>query len=81
MNSQLRFESSDIYLSAYLVSQGAKLEGVERDKDNRMVFLIGREDNLDSLLRDYWSNEPVTVIPSQLFAGLKFLKSLLYSSR
>ena len=80
MSPQHRFESSDIYLSSYLLSQGARLQGVERDKE-RMTFLIVREEGLDELLKAYWSNEPVTVIPAQLYASLKFLKSLLYSGR
>lgn len=81
MSPQQRFESSDIYLSAYLLSQGATLEGVRRGADNKVTFLLQRESAFSDLLTAYWSNEPVSVVPAQLYASLKFLKSLLYSNR
>jgi len=80
MNTQTRLESFDIYLCSFLLANGAQLEGVERE-NGRVRFIIRRKEGLDTFLDSYWSNKPVPVVPSTLFASLKHLKSLVYSRR
>jgi hypothetical protein len=80
MNTQTRLESFDIYLCSFLLANGAKLEGVERE-NGRVRFIIQRKEGLETFLDSYWSNQPVAIVPSSLFASLKHLKSLLYSHR
>lgn len=78
MNSQTRYESFDIYVCAYLLASGARLEGIERE-GARVRFLVSHETGLKDLLDAYWSNQPVSTVPSALFASLKHLKGLLHS--
>ncbi len=73
------FATTDIYAASFAISQGVRLEGCDRRDSRRVVFLLERNAKLDGLLENYWNGEPVTVVPSQLFASLKHLKSLLHS--
>lgn len=74
------FNSTDIYLCAYLVSHNVRLRGVERDHNGRAHFYLESNEGLDALVQRYWSGKPVPVIPAQLFAALKHLKGLLHST-
>lgn len=79
MSAPTQYDSTDIYVTAFLISQGAELEGTERSQDGRVHFILRRVDGMDELLQAYWSNKPVAVIPSQLYGSLKFLKSVIHS--
>ena len=81
MDQQTHLDSTDIYVSAYLISQGATLDGTERTPDGRVHFHLRRVDGMDELLQAYWSNKPVSVVPSQLYGSLKFLKSVIHSQK
>lgn len=70
---------SDVYATAWLVSQGTQLVGTERAPDGRMHFLLRRMEGVDELLKAYWQNTPIPVVPAQLYGSLKYLKSLLHS--
>lgn len=78
MHSETRYESFDIYVCAFLLANGARLEGVERE-GGRVRFLVRCEADLQKLLDEYWSNQPIFTVPSALFASLKHLKGLLHS--
>ena len=78
MNSQTRYESYDIYVCAFLLASGARLEGIEHE-GRRVRFLVECDTGLKKLLDDYWSNQPVPAVPSALFASLKHLKGLIHS--
>ncbi len=79
MSTATHYDSTDIYVTAFLVSQGAELNGTERSPDGRVHFLLRRVEGMDELLQAYWSNKPVPVVPSQLYGSLKFLKSVIHS--
>ena len=81
MNHETHLRLSDIYASAYLISQGAQLESTEKESDGRMHFLLRRTEGMDELLQAYWSNSPVEVVPAQLYSSLKFLKSIIHSQK
>lgn len=78
MNSNTRYESFDIYVCAFLLASGARLEGIERE-GGRVRFLVSSETGLKDLLDGYWSNQPISTVPSALFASLKHLKGLIHS--
>ena len=79
MSNDSQLNLTDIYLSAFLVSQGAQLETTKRDPDGRIHFFLRGMEKMDELQRAYWSNTPVAVVPAQLFASLKYLKGLIHS--
>ena len=81
MQPETHLDQTDIYAAAYLLSQGAQLDGTERTPDGRIHFLLRRMEGMDDLLQAYWSNSPVSVIPAQLFSSLKFLKSVIHANR
>lgn len=69
-------ETSDIYLACFLLSQGATFDHCERVGLRRNKFYFLADDTLHRLLRLYWMNTPMTLVPNQLFAALRQLKSL-----
>jgi hypothetical protein len=71
------YETFDIYLASYLLSQRAILEGHERVGPRRTVFRFASDEKLHELLRLYWRRLPIPVIPADLFAALRRLKSLI----
>ena len=71
----MKFESSDIYLCAFLTYNGATLEDVKGEEKKTFV-LDGN--NLKDYVNDYWSSREVSVVPSKLFSSLRFLKSALH---
>jgi hypothetical protein len=73
------YQTSDIYTCAYLLAQGIALRGCERQPDGRLVFHFDKTADIDGLLRRYWSNEPIPIVPAQLFSALRHLKSLLHA--
>ena len=79
MNHETHLDTADIYVSAYLISQGAELDGTERTPDGRVHFHLRRIEGMDKLTQVYWSNKPTSVVPAQLFSALKFLKSIIHS--
>lgn len=81
MQPTTHLELSDLYAASFLISQGAQLEGTERSLDGRVHFHLRRMEGMDELLQTYWQNTPVPVVPAQLYASLKYLKSLLHSRR
>ncbi|MAE68454.1 hypothetical protein CL635_01425 [bacterium] len=81
MNHETHLDITDIYASAYLLSQGVELDGTERTPDGRVHFHLRRIEGMDELMQVYWSNKPTPVVPAQLYASLKFLKSVIHSER
>lgn len=69
-------ETSDIYLACFLLSQGATFDHCERVGPRRNNFYFVADDKLHRLLRQYWMHEPLKLVPAQLFAALRQLKSL-----
>lgn len=69
-------ETSDIYLAAFLLSQGAKFVRCRRVGLRRNEFTFVADAKLHHLLRRYWLHEPMTLVPAQMFMSLRRLKSL-----
>lgn len=75
--SSSHHETSDIYLAAYLLSRGATFVRCERVGLRRNHFFFVADAKLHELLRLYWMNVPMTIVPAHLFAALRRLKSLV----
>lgn len=75
MNHSLH-ETSDVYLAAYLLSQGATFTGCRRVGRRRNVFSFVADEKLHELLRLYWRNMPIALVPAQVFGCLRRLKSI-----
>jgi Domain of unknown function (DUF5659) len=70
-----QYETSNVYLAAFLLCQGATLLGFERVSPRRNLFRFASDEALHNLLRLYWQNVPFTIVPTKLFDSLKELKS------
>lgn len=70
------YETSDVYLASFLLCQGATLHSYEHASPRRVVFRFATDEHFHALLRLYWSNAPVTIVPLALFTSLRRLKSL-----
>ncbi|MFL5328576.1 MAG: DUF5659 domain-containing protein [Gemmataceae bacterium] len=69
------YETSDLYLASYLLCMDAVLIETERVGPRRTVFRFESNEFLHALLRSYWSNDRVSIRPTQLFGTLRRLKS------
>ena len=65
----------DPYLAAFLSSQGAVLSGRTRLGPKTVEFRFEADFRLHGMLRLYWSRQPVPLVPAQLFAALRKLKT------
>lgn len=73
------YETSDIYIAAFLMTVGADLVGVDRSDRKRVKFQLKTDpETREELVRGYWSGKAMTIVPSQLFSCLKHLKGQIY---
>jgi hypothetical protein len=70
------YETSDFYLASYLHYSGCSLTDHLRVSPRRVVFRFVSDEKLHEVLRVYWRNQPVPVVPLQLFASFRRLKSI-----
>jgi hypothetical protein len=75
--SPSHYETSNVYLASFLLSQGATLTGHERVSPRRTMFRFRSDEALHELLRLYWRSDPLPVVPMRLFGSLQKLKSLI----
>lgn len=68
------YVTSDPYLGSFLLSQDAKLVSYEHVGPRRVVFRFLADLRMHGLLRVYWGNTPVPIVPAQLFASLREIK-------
>jgi hypothetical protein len=74
--SSFPYETPDVYIAAFLLSQGAKFISVTRVGKRRNIFRFESSEMLHELLRLYWRQDPYKHAPAQLFAALRRLKSV-----
>jgi hypothetical protein len=74
--SPFPYETPDVYIAAFLLSQGAKFISVTRVGRRRNIFRFESSEMLHELLRLYWRQDPYRLAPAQLFAALRRLKSV-----
>jgi len=70
------YASNDMYLTAYLVARGIKLDSHVR-VNGKTTFRLVENNGLDEIIREYYS-ESGLVSGLRLFNALRNLKNLLY---
>jgi hypothetical protein len=73
------YQTTDMNLCVSLCACGCVIEGVNRQNPAKVVFLIKKSKNLESLVRQYFSHQ-LKVDPSMLFFYLKQIKTMIYNS-
>ena len=71
-------ESSDLALCVTLCCYGYQIESINR-QGQKAIFLIKRDDKLDSLIQKYWTHQ-LRVEPMSFFNSLKEIKSRIYNA-
>lgn len=72
--SASQYKTTDTALSSFLLSQGAVLAGCQRVTRKKVEFRFVADRRLHGLLRLYWSNEPVLLVPARLMKAHRHLK-------
>jgi hypothetical protein len=73
------FKSSDICLCSALCCYGYQIEAVDKKNPAKVIFLIKRDEQLDSLIKQYFMHEH-RVEPLSFFGFLKELKTRIYNA-
>lgn len=71
------FKSSDLSLIAALQLYGYLIDSMDKSNSEKIVFVIKRNDGLDSLIQAFWSRS-LRVDPLSYFESLKNIKSRIY---
>jgi hypothetical protein len=74
------YETSNVYLASFLLYLGAVFIGFERVSKRRFLFRFRADEKLHEILRLYWRNTEVPLIPARLFGRLRRLKGLVRGS-
>lgn len=74
------FQSSDLALCAALCCYEYKIENITKDSSRRAVFLIKKDEQLENLIKKFWSHQ-LKVDPLSYFNFLKEIKSRIYNLR
>jgi hypothetical protein len=72
------FKSSDISLCATLCCYGYQIEAVDKSNSHKAFFLIKKDENLDNLIRLYFTHQ-LSVEPLSFFQFLKEIKTRIYN--
>lgn len=76
-NDNLR--TKDFYLAVFALTQGGKLDHLDRTDPQRVVFVFDRIENKDDLVRDFLYRK-ARVEPQGFAEKIKALKQFLYSN-
>jgi hypothetical protein len=70
------FESSDLFLCAYLKAKGIVFEGAKRGEGKRVTFLFLRQPDLEGLVKSYFNDG---LVPVQSFkSALRNLRDIIF---
>jgi hypothetical protein len=69
------YKTTDTHLASFLLSQGFAPVSWRRLTPKKVLFRFEADEGLHSLLRLYWSGQPILIAPVGLFAALRKLKS------
>jgi hypothetical protein len=78
-NKNKQFETSDFYISAYLLSQGVKLLTINRTNPRRLLFVFEDVKDRQKMVEDFLLNKGL-VEPKRYATTIKELKGLIYSA-
>lgn len=74
------YETSNHYLASFLLSQGVKLCAISRVGRRRTIFRFEATEKLHELLRQYWRQQEMLLIPLRLFTAHQRIKSIIRGS-
>jgi predicted RNA-binding protein YlxR (DUF448 family) len=74
-----QFETSDFYLSAFLLSKGLKLIKVDKSNPQRALFIFEDREDRQKLVEEFLYSR-AKVNPKEFVIAIKELKQLLHSS-
>jgi predicted RNA-binding protein YlxR (DUF448 family) len=74
----LKFETSDFYLSAFLLAKGFKLIEINKENPHRALFVFKDREDRQRLVEDFLFGRTM-INPKNFAAAIKELKQLLYS--
>jgi len=70
------FESSDLFLCAYLKAKGVPFEGTKRGEGKRIIFIFQRQPDIQDLLKGYYNDGCVPVLSFK--AALRNLRDIIF---
>lgn len=73
------YKTSDIALCSTLCCYGYQIETIDKQNPSKAVFLIKKNEQLDSLIQEYFTHQ-LRVEPLSFFNYLKELKTRIYNS-
>lgn len=73
------FRHQDICLVSTLCCYGYVIEAIDRQDPQKVAFLIKRDEKLDELTQNYWTNQ-LLVEPKSFFNCLKELKTRIHNN-
>jgi hypothetical protein len=73
------FRHQDICLVSTLLCYGRIIEAIDRQDPQKVVFSIKRDEKLDELIQNYWTNQ-LLVEPKAFFSYLKEIKTRIYNN-
>ena len=71
----ISYKTSDLYLSAYLKSNGIILQGFVKE-NRKIIFIFKNDGNIQDLINRYFNDGPVPVL--QFKASLGVLRSIIF---
>jgi hypothetical protein len=73
------FYSTDLGITATLISIGFELVSLDTANSQKVVFIIKKQPNIDELINEYFSNQ--LMVPARsFFENVKMLKNRIYNS-
>ena len=72
------FKTSDIWIITSLVYAWYKLDSIDKTNNDRVIFYIERDENIDDIIQAYFSFE-LKVEPVRFLAIQKSLKNRIYN--
>jgi hypothetical protein len=74
-STAVSYKTSDLYLSAYLKSNGIILQGIDKE-NSKVIFIFKNDGNIQDLINRYFNDGPVPVL--QFKASLGVLRSIIF---
>ena len=72
------FETSDLGLSAALITASYPVDHLDKHDSSKVKFIFSRDDGMDDVIQLYWANE-LKLSLLAYFNNLKMLKNRIYS--
>lgn len=74
------YKTSDISLSAFLLTQGVTLKYIDRANEAKINFVFSLTPDLKTNCRQFWNHE-ARVCPLEYYLKLRFLKKIIFQNR